>query len=132
MKRLFAIALTVAFTFYLAGCGGAGAASPKDAVASMLEAMKNGDIDKMKTLTPKVALEAGGQREPTEEDRNQMKEEFKEVTWEIGEETIAEDGITADVQVKMNYAGTEIDVTYKCVKEDGAWKVTFDMGGPPE
>jgi len=94
MKRLFAAALAVSFILYLAACGGgAAASSPKDAVATMLDAMKNADTAKMKTVMTKAFLETDqAQKEPTEEERNQMKEMFKAYTWEVGEETIAEDG----------------------------------------
>jgi len=131
MKRLFAAALAVSFILYLAACGGgAAASSPKDAVATMLDAMKNADTAKMKTVMTKAFLETDqAQKEPTEEERNQMKEMFKAYTWEVGEETIAEDGNTAQVMVKMSFAGMENEILYQCVKEDGTWKVDLEKTG---
>ena len=131
MKRIYALALATSVVLYLVGCGaGGGAATPSAAIQTMFDGMKNADVAMMKSVMPKAMLESEeAQKDPTEEEKTAMKEMFKNITFEIGEETIAEDGMTAEVKVKMSMMGMENEVTYYCIKEDGAWKVDMSKGG---
>ena len=134
MKRLFAFALATSVLLALVGCGGAGgAASPSAAVKIMFDGMKAGNVEMMKSVMPKAMLETEeAKKGPTDEEVNAMKAMFASVTYEIGEEKIADDGNTAQVQVKMKMMGMDTEVTYHCIKEDGAWKVDMSQGGMGE
>jgi hypothetical protein len=130
MKRLLALSLMTVLTLWLAGCGGAGgAATPKGAVETYFNAMKNGDFALMKSVMPEALVaESNKTAGPTAEDSAHAREAMKNLSWEIGEEKMGEDGKTAQVSVKMKFGTMAVDNVIHCVKEASGWKVDITQG----
>lgn len=129
MKRTVAImlALFIAGSISLVGCGGSSASSksdsPKDVVEQVSNLLIKGDLEKSLNFYDGVADEESkalvlGLMQMGMEATQGLK------AFEILEETIAEDGTTAKVKVKYTYGDdTEKTTTENLVKTDSGWKV---------
>lgn len=129
MKRTVAImlALFVAGSISLVGCGGSSAPSksdsPKDVVEQVSNLLVKGDLEKSLNFYDGVADEESkafllGLMQMGMEATQGLK------AFEILEENIAEDGTTAKVKVKYTYGDdTEKNTTENLVKTDSGWKL---------
>lgn len=127
-KTLFVvacIALLLGLGLLVAACGQSGTSggsnTPKQAVQSMLDALKKGDwsasynqlssADK-KQITLKQWTDAYSKQGTPP----------KDLTWTIGSEKIT--GNDAVVTVKMSQGGQSQSVPFACVKDGNTWKVS--------
>lgn len=129
MKRTAAImlALFVAGTMSLVGCGDSSTSgksdSPKDVVEQVSKLLIKGDVEKSLNFYNGVEDEESkafvlGLTQAGMEATQGLK------AVEILDETIAEDGTTAKVKVKYTYGDdTEKNTTEKLVKTDSGWKL---------
>lgn len=132
MKKVFLIAVAAftALTFISCGSGSAGS-NPKAALTAFMKAMSSKDFTEARKY---VTRESQGMMSLLEgamamskgmnlEDGNDPTEKFNEENFEIGDAQI--DGNTAKIPITEKKKGETTDLILK--KEDGAWKVAFDM-----
>jgi Domain of unknown function (DUF4878) len=138
MRKLFSL-LAIA-TVLMSGCSSSGgSSSPSGVVNSFLTAMKEGNLDKIKTYITKSDVkmfeagqkfaEALGGKEMVEK---KMMEEFKikskDVSFSVkGEKVEGDTTATVDVEIKEN-AKIETQA-FKLKKEDGVWKIQLISAG---
>lgn len=126
------VLFVVFMMFLMVSCGG-GAKSPSSVATNAVECLADADVDGLLDL---MASTPG--MEINDETKDQLKELLKQsVKAELDEkgglksvkaieETIAEDGQTAHVKVKMVYGNGEEEIeTIDLVKEDDEWKFIF-------
>ena len=119
-------ALTLAFAFAVAGCGGED--SPEDVVESFYSALADGDAGEICDLLSSSAAESAAEDEDTCEagvekgiDSGAAEEALGAADdVEVGDAT--EDGDTAEVTVTSGDDEAQVPL----VKEDGEWKI--DIG----
>lgn len=132
MKKITRISMFMAifaFFAFMASCGG-GAKSPADVSKTFVEKIEKGDVSAAVKM-----LE--GVDKATEEEIQKMEaflsEGSKEVSSKGGikkidvlSETISEDGMEADVDLKVTYGnGEEDESTTKLKNIDGNWKISM-------
>lgn len=132
MKKVLLFVMSLALVVVLNSCGGGKSATPSDAAKECVELMKSGDFETLvdncyfgedvsaeKVEQTKAMIVAMGNEKITK------KIEKKEgiASYEVIEETIAEDGQTAKVKVKINYGNGSDEVEkYDLQLIDGEWK----------
>ena len=132
MKKVLLFAMSLALLVVMNSCGSEKSATPADAAKECVELMKNGDFE---TLVNNLYFGDEVSAEKVEQTKNMIvamgnekvtkKIEKKEgiTSYEVVEETIAEDGQTAKVKIKINYGNgsDEID-KYDLQLVNGEWK----------
>ncbi len=130
MRKLFSL-LAIAVIF-MAGCSSS--SSPSGVVNSFLTAMKDGDIEKIKTFITEsdVTLLNAGQKMAEafgakEDIQKKMSEEFKakskSVSFSVKGEKVEGDKATVDVEVTEN--GKSEKHPFELKKEKGEWKISL-------
>lgn len=131
MKKVLLFAVAVLVMTLITACGG-GSSTPSDGAKECVELMKAGDF---KALAEKMHFDES----MTEEQQQGMKDLIvsmgnekisKEIekkggikSYEVIEETIAEDGKTAVVKMKITYGDDSTkDEQYDMASVDGTWK----------
>ncbi|MDY0104292.1 MAG: DUF4878 domain-containing protein [Lentimicrobium sp.] len=129
INRISMIMAVFAFFAFMASCGG-GAKSPADVSKSFVEKIEKGDVSAAVKMLD-------GADKATEEEIQKMEaflgEGSKEVASKGGiksidvlSETISDDGMEADVDLKVIYGnGEEDESTTKLKKIDGNWKISM-------
>ncbi|MBP5563648.1 MAG: DUF4878 domain-containing protein [Bacteroidales bacterium] len=121
MKKLFVILLAVVAVFGLTSCK---SNSPSKVVDNYYKALQAGDYQKAMTYTDLV-----DQEEIQKQIEKYQGFDVKIISYEVVSETIAEDGNTAEVEVKQSATSSfnsepkEDTKTLKLVKVDGKWKI---------
>jgi hypothetical protein len=121
MKKLFVIVLAVVAVFGMTSCK---SSSPSKVVNEYYKALQAGDIQKAMTYTDIV-----DQEKIQEQIEKYQGFDVKIVSYEVLSETIAEDGNTAEVEVKQSATSSfnsepkEDTKTLRLVKVDGKWKI---------
>lgn len=130
MKKVLFLAAAVFAMMFTVACGGG--STPSDSAQECVELMKSGDF---KALVDKIHFDES----MTDEQQQQMKDLIvtmgndkvsKDIekkggikSHEVIEETIAEDGKTAIVKIKITYGdGSTKDEKYDLAFVDGTWK----------
>ena len=124
MKKIILLVIT-AFIIILPGCQSGGGGNPKEVLTHFVDALANKNIDEAKKYVTKDSegmmgmMQMGMQSMQEHEDKMLPKKE----NIEIGDAVITGDNAT--VAVKDKVSGESTDFVLK--KEDGNWKVAFDM-----
>lgn len=121
MKKLLMTLFVATFAFSFVGCK---SDSPSKTVDAMFTALQKGDF-----LTACGYMQ--GFDQATEEERQQAADmigavagdTFSDMTYEILEETIAEDGQSATVKVHMTTKDDDEDNDMSLVKTENGWRV---------
>ena len=140
MKKIFSFLAVATFAFFAVNCGGGsssggGSNAPAGITKSIYSQMQKGNYVKavevmMNNLDSDDSLDKEGKAEMIKafaekaESSTEAKGGLK--SFEIMEENISEDGLTAAVSVKLVYGnGTEDTDKLNFVKEDGKWKLSM-------
>ena len=121
MKKLIVIVLAVVAVFGLTSCK---SSSPSKVVDNYYKALQAGDYQKAMTYT-----DLTDQEEIQKQIEKYQGFNVKIISYEVVSETIAEDGNTAEVEVKQSATSSfnsepkEDTKTLKLVKVDGKWKI---------
>ena len=121
MKKLIVIVLAVVAVFGLTSCK---SSSPSKVVDNYYKALQAGDYQKAMTYT-----DLTDQEEIQKQIEKYQGFNVKIISYEVVSETIAEDGNTAEVEVKQSATSSfnsepkEDSKTLKLVKVDGKWKI---------
>ena len=129
MKKLFlSLLVAVAATVSFSSCGG-GSNTPKDAVNTLTEAMKTGNVEAYLSVLAKDGKD--GAKELSEKDKAKATEEFNKYKddWagmetEITSEEIEDDKDVANVDVLCKKNGAERKLEVELLNADGKWVVT--------
>jgi hypothetical protein len=128
MKKIFAIAVT-AFVIILSGCQSAGSGNPKDVLHDFFNALSKKDFDGAKKYATKDSDGMISMMEMGMKNMQQMSNDHTDKMLEMinnmkmGDAVI--DGDKATITVTDNKSRESTDFLLK--KEDGNWKVAFDM-----
>lgn len=128
MKKIFAIALT-AFIIILSGCQSGASSSPKDVLNNFFTALSKKDFDGAKKLATKDSDGMISMMEMGMKNMQQMSNDHTDKMLEMinnmkmGDAVIT--GDKATITVTDNKSKESTDFLLK--KEDGTWKVAFDM-----
>jgi len=133
MKRVFSFLVVAVIVVFTASCGGGN--TPASIEKAMLSQMQKGNYKKAVEI---MAENLDGDETPSAEEKAQFVEAFSEKarksdeeeggikSFEITEEKISEDGLSATVSSKVVYGnGKETTTTSKYVKKDGKWKLSL-------
>jgi hypothetical protein len=125
MKRIIFLLTISGFIFLLQGCGGVGS-NPKTTLNAFFDAMSKKDIPAVRKLTTAdskgmIDMMEKGLQMANEKDKT---EKYDKQRMEIGEALI--EGDKAIIPIKDKVSGESSKFILK--KEDGSWKVAFDMG----
>lgn len=128
MKKIFAIAITM-FLIILSGCQSAESGNPKDVLHDFFTALSKKDFDGAKKYATKDSdgmismMEMGmkNMQQMSNEHENKMLEMINNT--KMGDAVI--DGDKATITVTDEKSNESTDFLLK--KEDGKWKVAFDM-----
>ena len=95
--------------------------SPSDVVNAYYQANEDRDWDEaLSYLSRDLQIEFGG---ASDADRNAAADELEGAVYTVVNETIAADGLTAEVDITMDFRGNSQDATLKMIIEDGGWKI---------
>jgi ketosteroid isomerase-like protein len=131
MRKLYSL-LAIAVIF-MAGCSGS-SSSPSGVVNSFLTAMKDGDIEKIKTYITesdvtllnagqKMAEAFGGKEDIQKKMSDEFKAKSKSVSFSVKGEKVEGDKATVDVEITEN--GKSETHPFELKKEKGTWKVSL-------
>ena len=125
MKKIILLAIT-SFAIVLSGCQSGGSGNPKEVLTQFLNALAKKDVASAKKFATKdsegmLDMMQMGMQNLNNDHANKMLELTKNM--EIGDVGIK--GDQATVTVKDKKSGESTDFLLK--KEDGNWKVAFDM-----
>lgn len=128
MKHLFLLGIT-AFVIVVSGCHSGGGENPKEVLSQFFKALSKKDVDQAKKYATKdsdgmldmmaMGMKMSGDMQNDHADK--MFEMMQNV--EMGDAVI--NGNEATITVKDKKSGESTDFLLK--KEDGNWKVAFDM-----
>ena len=125
MKKIFIIFSLTCSVLFLASCNGGSSAGPKTVLLDFFDAMSKKDIESVKKLT---TADSKGMIDMMEMGMRMAKdskeiEKYDKAKLEIGEPLIV--GDKATVIAKEKSSGES--VTFTLIKENGDWKVAFNM-----
>lgn len=129
-KVLFSLLVAVAATLVFSSCGGgAGADSPKDAVNTLTEAMKTGNLEAYLGILCKDGKD--GYEELSEKEKasateyfNKYKNDWAGMETEITDEYIDEKDPVASYKVVCRKDGAEREIKVEVLGKDGKWFVS--------
>ncbi len=129
MKKMIVLAATVSLII-LSGCKSAGKGNPKDVLHSFLTALSQKDFKKAKTLATQdsdgmISMMEMGMQSMQNQDNGGHTDKMMEMidNMKMGDAVI--DGDKATVSVTDSKSNESTDFLLK--KENGDWKVAFDM-----
>ncbi len=135
MKKLFLIASCLFAMVLATSCGGSGASTPADEALKCVKMLQDGNYE---ALVEEIQFDEDATAEEVEQSKQmllamakdkgakQIEEKGGITSYEVVEETIAEDGQTAKVKVAVTYGnGKTENEKYDLVNVDGTWKLTL-------
>ena len=136
MKKFLYSFFTLAIALMIVNCSGSGANSPSNIEKSLYTQLQKGDYAKSAELLIK---NLDSDKVTTPEQQEQFVKLFGEKakqsteskggikSFEIVEEKIADDGLSATVSTKVIFKdGSEKTETTKYVKKDSSWKISIN------
>ncbi|HNX89984.1 MAG TPA: DUF4878 domain-containing protein [Paludibacteraceae bacterium] len=135
MKKLFQLMAAIAIALFVTNCGGKEANTPSAIEKTLYTQLQKGDYQKAAEL---IIKNLSTEKEMTAEESATLIKSFTEKakqsteakggvkSFEILEEKISEDGLTATVTTKVVYGdGTDKTETTKYEKKDNDWKLSM-------
>ena len=136
MKKIFSVLAVIAIAFFTANCGGgSGSNTPASIEKSIYVQMQKGNYEKAVEI---MVDNLDSEKTPSAEEKAQLLAAFTEKakqsaeakggikSFEIVEEEISEDGLSATVSTKIVYGdGSEQTETSKYVNKEGKWKLSM-------